>query len=1039
MRADLRASLPWKLFGALSAVFLLLYFFVLSETASTWQYPYLSLAAAVAVFLGIALHRPAASLGWAAFGLGLFFIFSGDIQITYEYMVNETDDFPTIGDLAFLTGFLFLIVGAVFLLRESTRAHDRGVVIDALIVALGVGILAWSLFMAPYLTDDSMSMRDRLIAMAYPLADVVLLLVIARLSFDGRSITPSTVLLTAGALIYLLADAWAFYLDIEGGYYHRHPVDAGWLIGYVCFGLAAMHPSVAQRRPARVFSRPGLTQRRLILLAVCTLLAPAALITQWWWDDTETIPVVAGGSALLFVLVLLRLSLYVAEHRRSEARERTLRRMGTELGGAKSIEEALATAEAGATEFARGTRARVQLLTGDVQALRPVRGGATHGWPLNLAELAPDVADQLVHGEPVDLADGEHTALGTVLGRKGGGNGIAAPVVVRDELVAVVLALGDPLPQHLANSLRALAAQVGLTIENILLNEDLLRRRSEARFKALIQHAADVIAIVQTDGAVRFVSPAVSHLTGLDVDAVTGVDIGTLIHPDDQQLLADVLAGTARPRSGRGVVLLRVRAAGETWRLCETRVSDLTNDQDIGGIVLTLRDVTEQKNLERELFHQAFHDPLTDLPNRSLFMDRLLHGIDRANRTAEPLAVVFIDVDDFKIVNDSLGHAVGDVLLQSLAQRFTSVTRPGDTVSRFAGDEFTVLLEHADLADASSFAERLQEVMRQPIRVAGRDLTVTISVGFAVKSDPELTADDLLRQADVAMYVAKTRGKSSWAAFDPGMGDAIWQRLEIEGDLRRAVERDEFVVHYQPIIELETERITELEALIRWNHPTRGLVGPTEFLPIAEKTRLILQIGWWAIETACRQAAEWRSEHPAASNFVIAVNVSAAMLRQHDAVDRVAAILSATGIEPGSLKLEITESAMVFADGGPVETLQQLKDLGVLLAIDDFGTGHSSLSYLRDFPIDVVKIDRSFVTGMDESDSGVAIVETIVDLARALGINVTSEGIESEGQLERVRSLGSDHAQGYLFSKPLPADEVETLLATWPVTTDIVR
>ncbi|HLL40410.1 MAG TPA: EAL domain-containing protein, partial [Rubrobacteraceae bacterium] len=445
------------------------------------------------------------------------------------------------------------------------------------------------------------------------------------------------------------------------------------------------------------------------------------------------------------------------------------------------------------------------------------------------------------------------------------------------------------------------------------------------------------------------------------------------------------------------------------------------------SVVFVGRDVTERKALEDRLAHQALHDPLTDLPNRTLFTDRLRQALARVRRRGQPLAVMFMDLDNFKVINDSLGHKMGDRLLVMASERIRSVLRPEDTVARLGGDEFVFLLEDTDVDGAIHVAERMLGELRVPFSLGGRELFVTASIGITVGSGDGKRSADLLRDSDLAMYRAKHSGKARYAVFEETMNAQALERLELEHGLRRAVESNEFVVHYQPKVSLATRKIVGLEALVRWEHPEHGLLFPEQFVPLAEETGLIVPIGEAVLEAACRQTKQWYERWPS-DPPAMCVNLSARQLREPGLTSSVARIIEETGLEPSCLFLEVTESAAMRDALATSVALEDLQDFGVRTILDDFGTGYSSLSYLERFPVEYVKIDHSFVSGLGEYPGAKMLVSAIISLAHALGIKVISEGVETEEQFEQLRGMGCDLAQGHLFSEPLPAKGVADLL-----------
>ncbi|MCU0570621.1 MAG: EAL domain-containing protein [Oculatellaceae cyanobacterium Prado106] len=442
-------------------------------------------------------------------------------------------------------------------------------------------------------------------------------------------------------------------------------------------------------------------------------------------------------------------------------------------------------------------------------------------------------------------------------------------------------------------------------------------------------------------------------------------------------------------------------------------------------------DITAWKQAEEKLVYEALHDTLTGLPNRVFLMERLRQALQLAQRSTDYLfAVLFIDLDRFKVINDSLGHMIGDQLLVAIAQRLSNCLRPSDTIARLGGDEFVILL--ADVKDrdsATRIADRIQEELLLPFNLDGNEVFSAASVGIAFSTPEYDRPEDLLRDADIAMYRAKAHGRARYAIFHPGMHSTAVALLQIETDLRRAIDRQELQLHYQPIVSLRTRQITGFEALIRWQHPQRGMISPTEFVPIAEETGLITPMGWWVLQEACRQMRQWQEQFPSRQPLIVNVNLSSKQFSPH-LVDQISEILAETKLDAPSLKLEITESILMENAESAVSTLTQLKQLGTLLAIDDFGTGYSSLNYLHRFPIDTLKVDRSFVSKVDVDGEQLAIARTIITLAWNLGMEVTAEGVETMKQLAQLRSLQCDYAQGYLFSAPLDAKAIEHLMAT---------
>ena len=556
------------------------------------------------------------------------------------------------------------------------------------------------------------------------------------------------------------------------------------------------------------------------------------------------------------------------------------------------------------------------------------------------------------------------------------------------------------------------------------LRERRAARMVEDRFESLIANASDVIMIAETDGALRFVSPACERMLGFRPEEMVGkslLDIWT--GPDSDRLRALLTEITATSSGTVGPVELVIER-GPSRRVLECVGSNLTADPAVQGLALNFRDISERKALEHQLRQMAFHDPLTLLANRTLFKDRVQHALALVQRGHLPVAVLFLDLDNFKIINDSLGHDAGDRLLGAVAQRIVKNTRASDTVARLGGDEFAVLVESLGSAEeVRVVAASLIDALGAPFLLNGAEVRVAASVGVA-HSDTAISAEALLSNADIAMYHAKAAGKNRFAVFEPRMQDVLHERLQLEADIVRALADQEFFLEYQPIIDLASGSLLGVEALVRWRHPSKGVLMPGQFISIAEDCGQIGKLGRWVLTEACRELVAWRDGVAGGNRLRVAVNISGRHLQHGDLFKDVTEALAESGLEPANLVVELTESTMMSNTEANLERLQRLKAVGVRLALDDFGTGYSSLSYLHRFPIDILKIDRSFVSRLTTSDNGPELARAVITLGSTLGLDIVAEGIELEPQIASLLELGCVAGQGFFFTHARPLHEL---------------
>ena len=551
--------------------------------------------------------------------------------------------------------------------------------------------------------------------------------------------------------------------------------------------------------------------------------------------------------------------------------------------------------------------------------------------------------------------------------------------------------------------------------------------RSDARLSALLHQAADVVLVLPRKGAqLSYVGPSVERVTGWTPEAAGQMTWDEVIHPDHLARWNETLdAAYAEPGLTHRVEVKGLHADG-TWRWLDATLLNRTDDPLVDGVILHFHDVTDRHLAEQELARRALHDDLTGLPNRTLLVDRLSTALGRAARGDGVVAVMYCDLDRFKTVNDSIGHRAADSLLVEVAGRLEQVVRGGDTVARLHGDEFVVCAEELDsMLEVRALAERVRRELARPFSVDGREVHLTVSIGLAV-GEPEAGAEELLERADAAMYVAKTDGKDRIAVYDQGVRSRELSQLAIRNALREAIEASQLRLHYQPVYELSSGRVIGTEALVRWDHPERGLIPPAEFIPVAEESGAIVALGDWVLRTAAHQALEWG--FGGRRDATMWVNISARQLARLSIVDDVRDAISDAGIPPTAIGLEVTETALIERQPAIASRLAQLRTHGCSLAIDDFGTGYSSLLYLRRYAADTLKIDRSFVAGLAVNRDDTAIVSALRNLALMLDLRVVAEGVETQDQLQALRAIGCDSACGYLLAPPAPAETITRLL-----------
>ena len=1099
----IRLTARWLLSGYVAVTALLTVVHYAHPGSRTAAAGAMDALAAAAILAGTLVNRPARRAPWMLLAAANLAALPGD-------------------DAGFVAVLKFPLILAALLIFIRSRAPGRGLreSADALIPAIGLALLAWFLVVTPDAPYPALTWQLRLLAVAYLVGDLLMVIALARLLAPGTPRGLSAALLTLGTIGRVASDAAYVAYDVVGHASSRPAgtaLDVGWLACYFAWGAAALHPSMTEltkpveQRELNV-STPA---AGIVVLRVASLVAPVLLFVQAWLHRDGVEGWVAIACGVLYGMMLSRLWGVGASYRRSLVRERTLRVASASLASARTVRDvATAVGAAAATLVPAGPARRAALLAvreGDY--LRRIEPGI----PRDAMQLDPlgtwlRLASQRV---PRFVSLTEFLAIGD---DTGGGATEAGPAV-SDAVVgaadappvpavapagyegAMVFPLnlkdrpdGDPFigllaffgsRPHLTNAsaaLEILAGQATLAVERVVLTREVVRQRGEALFRTLVHDTSDVILVLGDDRRIRFATPSAAgffgdvtvegrRLTDLvgpdgreDVDRV--IDLILTLSDSDSDSDSDGTAGRGAAeagdaggtggaqdaeraggaddggdggggRTGEPGYLLRVERLDGRFAVLEVRWSDRRRDPTVGGLVLTLRDVTEQHELEEELKYQAFHDALTGLPNRLRFAQKAADALEEASRTGRTTGVLFVDIDDFKVVNDTMGHGLGDELLIGVAGRLAASVRPIDMAARLGGDEFALLIEDTpDVATVEAFAERIVKAFTEPFALSDAAVLASVTVGIATSQD-SADVDELLRHADLALYAAKGAGKRRWRRYHEALSSGMLRRREIVAALDVAVKASAFTLAYQPIVSMESGEIAGFEALIRWPHPRWGVMLPGQFIEIAEETGHIVPIGAWVLRQALADLVRWRSKLPAPAPAPgqpaphlphVSVNVSARQFRDPGFVDSVKRALRASRLPPEALLLELTESILFTDNERSREELEELKEIGVRLAVDDFGTGYSSLSYLLDLPIDVLKIDKTFVTGIASSWRRYALVEGIIRLARTLQVEVIAEGIETPTERELLAEMGCEFGQGYLLSVPVNADQAEAML-----------
>ena len=1002
----------------------------------------IAVASAGAIVVGVCLYRPRHVGSWLMIGAAL--VLDAAARIVFDALPGSWDSLKPWAWIVWVLNLgvlVLLAVGALGLVRSTLRGASAA--IDAAIVVLGSGLIAGVVIAIPYATVPGVGAVRGAIRSGYALRDVLLLAVAIYLATAVRW-SYSVVLFLAGFGGFLVYDVAFRVGRIHDERWTGTAISVPWSVFFAGVGGAALVGSMARFDMPLSADRRDASPLRLGVVAVLALIPSAVLLLGLFREDPWYQPLIVTAATLILILALARIFDVTLQLRRQVRGERVLREAVTDLASARQAPAVVPVLERAVGRLLGQTADYQAALVTDPDpppaASRPDPGGdkldqtarPPSGIAGRLRSALPTLAIPLTRRASPSSGPGVED-LDTA-GRSSAGDGVAeAPTL---------LVQGDGATlDAMRPRLEVLATQADLALERIRLNEENIRHVSESYFRTLVQNSADIILIVDDDNRIRYASPSAESVFGT---LPLGLSVPTLVqHPDAgaaERFLDRVRAGTVDVADNEAGTTAASVSQGD-WivhsdRSVSARVEvscrDLRTDSSIGGLVLTLRNVTQQRLLEQELKYRAFHDPLTGLANRLPFFERLDTVADHAT-TEVSTAVLYADLDDLKVINDALGHTIGDDVLKAVGERMKTFAATyggaeNSMAARLGGDEFAVLLTSlSDPKEADTAAAQLLGVLAQPLRIKGHEVACGASAGVATTDVDASTGQDLLRNADLALYAAKGTGKGQWRHYEPWMRSTVMARLEIRSSLERAIDEEALILEHQPIVGLADGTPVGFEALLRWEHPTRGRLSPDEFIEVAEESGLIVPIGEWVLATATAAARQWKPNGIDDAPYV-GVNVSARQFRTPGFTSAVDRLLAHVGLRPDRLMLEITESLLLRDDDAVWQGLQRLRQSGVRIAIDDFGTGYSALSYLLNVPVDVIKLDRSFIQSMGASVRHRELVQGIVGLAEILGLQVIAEGIETDHERQIAAQIGCAYGQGYLFSPPLPVGEVPSWL-----------
>lgn len=944
----------------------------------------------------------AARRAWALFGLGCLAWFGGMLIWTWqELWMGQTTPFPGISDIGFHTLALFFGAGLILLSSDRLRAPVTLLEISQFGIFLSCIVLAHLVIFAPVLIGGEFSQLYVFIALGYPVSYMTLLAYSVALIMRRQHLASGTFgLLIAAIAVHAISDSFYAYELLEGHYQAGSMVDVLWVLAFALVYLAASHhPLDAPALPPEQGSGAtgvSVQEKRTRLIPMVSIVLTAMVIVLFHDRlSAEVYPLLVPPVILLMLFVGLR----EWSNSTIEARLSAINRASEER-----LRRVFEITPAMLTIFRASDGVIIDTNDACAEALGYARDEITGVSAMESAFWSrQDDLDRFVEMlRSGDSVRGQDISVRTRHGESRDWLVSYSPMVIDDELCILGAAQDITERQRTASQVRKLARA--------------------------LEQSADMVIIADRDRCIEYVNPAFERITGYTADEVRGRHLALL----NSGMQSKGFYQTIERRMDQGETVSEVlinRTRDDNIFYEQRMITPLRDtNNEITHFVATGRDITEQVRSEEQLRYLASHDVLTTLPNRSQLLDRMQVMMAANCSSARRVAVMFLDLDRFKNINDTLGHDVGDALLKELGKRLHGHLRGQDAIARFGGDEFVIVMNDiAGTDDAASFASRMLESLARPFEAAGRRLHVSASIGISIYPDDSEDAGGLLRHADAAMYRAKEKGGNRYQFYSTDIGAHAQRRLTLENQLRHALDNDEFVLHYQPQVDARSGHIVGCEALLRWQHPQQGLTPPSEFIPLLEETGLIVPVGRWVLETSCAHLSDWHRQRDC--DLVLAINVSGRQFTEPGLSEMLAELLDRHGLPASSIELEITETTLMHHLPSTEDTFRSLVDLGVRVALDDFGTGYSSLGYLRRFPIDTLKVDRSFVTNLPDSEGDTEIANAIIALGHSLGLRVVAEGVATEAQRRHLAEHGCNVLQGFHFSRPVTADEFTGLLA----------